>query len=206
MLDVIDLVKANSERYNNIDAEPMFELAEPVLLRKASYGAHVQIQIPLLILTLPVATTTEVVEDVKVLEVEQVIINTMEPEAPAIAFCEKTHEKCGHACKGVTKERKCLPCLDTACAEASGHFEGTNEDELCNICYTSELGSEACSQLSCGHVFHTNCVVQLLKHRWTTLRISFAFMSCPKCKQEIELKKGISQPIAAELGPLSYLK
>ena len=127
-------------------------------------------------------------------------------EEPAFAFCEKTHEKCGHACKGVSKERQCLPCLNADCAEQAGHFEGTNEDELCTICYTSELGAEACSQLSCGHVFHTNCVIQLLKHRWTSLRISFAFMQCPSCKQEIELKKGLSKPIMAELGPLLHLK
>ena len=53
-----------------------------------------------------------------------------------VAFCEKTHETCGHACKGVTKERNCLPCLNTSCAEKAGHFEGVNEDELCTICYT----------------------------------------------------------------------
>ena len=127
-------------------------------------------------------------------------------EEPALAFCEKTHESCGHACKGVTKEKRCLPCLKPACAEKSGHFEGVNEEELCTICYTCELGEEPCSQLSCGHVFHTNCLVQLLKHRWATLRISFAFMQCPSCKQEIELKKGLSKQIAAELGPLLHLK
>ena len=65
-------------------------------------------------------------------------------EPPAIALCEKT-KNCGHACKGVTKERQCLPCLDKDCAQSNGLFEGTNEDELCTICYTSELGAEACS-------------------------------------------------------------
>ena len=76
-----------------------------------------------------------------------------------IAFCEKTHEACGHSCKGVSKERRCLPCLHSACAEKAGHFDGVNEDELCTICYTQELGAEACSRLSCGHVFHTNCII-----------------------------------------------
>ena len=37
--------------------------------------------------------------------------------------------------------------------------EDANSDELCTICYTSELGSEPCSQLSCGHTFHTDCIV-----------------------------------------------
>lgn len=98
-----------------------------------------------------------------------------------------------------------MPCLNAACAEKSGHFHGVNEDELCTICYTSELGSEACSKLSCGHVFHTNCVVQLLQHKWPTLRITFGFMACPSCNQEIKFK-GLSKPIRNELGPLHSLK
>ena len=40
--------------------------------------------------------------------------------------------------------------------------------------------------LGCGHVFHANCVLELLKHKWATLRITFAFISCPRCKQPIE--------------------
>ena len=99
-----------------------------------------------------------------------------------------------------------MPCLKPSCAKAAGHFDGTNEDELCAICYTTELGSEACTQLPCGHVFHTNCVVELLRHRWTTLRISFAFMQCPSCKSEIKFTKGLSKPIMAELGPMLNLK
>ena len=140
MIDAIDLMKASSAMFDN-ESEPMFEAEVPAFKRQASYECKVSIQIPLLSMTLPVATE----EDEKVEEVPQVMINTLVPEDPTFAFCEKTHNNCGHACKGVTKERKCLPCLNTACAEASGHFEGTNEDELCNICYTSELGSEACS-------------------------------------------------------------
>ena len=104
---------------------------------------------------------------------------------PEVAFCEKTHKACGHACKGVSQERKCLPCLNADCAEKAGLFDGVNEDALCTICYTSELGAEACSRLSCGHVFHTGCLMQLLRHKWSTLRITFAFMSCPSCKQDI---------------------
>ena len=58
-------------------------------------------------------------------------------------------------------------------------------EELCAICYTSELASETSVTLSCGHEFHLECVKQLLSHKWSTLRISFAFMQCPSCKQEI---------------------
>ena len=125
-------------------------------------------------------------------------------EEQELAFCGKS-KKCGHACKGVKGERNCLPCLSKDCADAAGHFEGVDEDELCTICYTQELGAEPSTRLSCGHVFHTNCIVQLLKHRWSTLRISFAFMSCPSCKQELELQ-GAPREIARELGPLLALR
>mmetsp|Transcript_23783 Transcript_23783/g.29612 ORF Transcript_23783/g.29612 Transcript_23783/m.29612 type:complete len:133 (-) Transcript_23783:1087-1485(-) len=107
-------------------------------------------------------------------------------------------------CYGVEGERHCPPCLDPACADK--HYKGgVNADELCGICYTTELGTEACSKLGCGHVFHTGCIVQLLKHRWSSLRITFAFMSCPSCKHEIEIK-ALPHPITDELGPLLGLK
>ena len=73
-------------------------------------------------------------EDEKVLIVVEAEKTGEEPTAHK--FCGKTHEKCGHACKGVERERKCLPCLNKDCAEAAGHFEGVTEDELCTICYT----------------------------------------------------------------------
>ena len=98
-----------------------------------------------------------------------------------------------------------MPCLHANCSEASGHFNGVNEDELCTICYTTELGSEACTRLSCGHVFHTNCLIQLLQHRWPTLRMTFGFMACPSCNQEIQ-PKGLPRQVLKELGPLLSLK
>ena len=187
MFEQIEMARQVSHQLYEHEKEPMFESGVPALKQRHSYTATA--------IQLPEITVT-------VQDNECILINTCEPaalveeeEAPAFAFCDKTH-KCGHACKGVSKERHCLPCLNTECAERVGHFEGTNEDELCTICYTTELGSEACSKLSCGHVFHTNCIIQLLKHRWTTLRITFAFMSCPSCKQEIEMTKEISRPIA----------
>ena len=128
--------------------------------------------------------------------------NQAELEA-SIPVCFKPLD-CGHNCNGVADEKNCLPCLESGCA--SKHYKGdVDADQLCGICYTSELGAEACSKLGCGHVFHTGCVVQLLKHRWTTLKINFAFMSCPQCNTEIDIK-GVSRPIAAELGPLRGLK
>lgn len=68
------------------------------------------------------------------------------------------------------------------------------ETELCGICFTSELGEEACARFSsCGHIFHANCVKMLLSHRWTTLRITFGFLDCPSCKQEISIEYFVPQ-------------
>ena len=88
--------------------------------------------------------------------------------------CNKVHVNCGHKCYGAKGEQSCIPCLEPGCAEAAG-----DKDELCAICYTSELGSEEVVQLGCGHLYHASCVEQLLKHRWSTMQISFAFMTCP---------------------------
>ena len=196
MLDVIDLARAASQVDKYAQESLIIDNAFPALQRRTSQPEKVQIQIPVHLFTpQPIQVQVQI----------QTCVVVEEVCGPEVPFCEKKHESCGHACKGVLNERKCLPCLDTACAEKVGHFDGVNENELCTICYTQELGEDACSRLSCGHVFHTNCVIQLLKHKWATLRITFAFMSCPSCKQEIELK-GLSNPIAAELGPLLGLK
>ena len=105
-----------------------------------------------------------------------------EEDAPEILRCEKIKE-CGHQCNGVWQEKECLTCLDPSCHLESSRLP--NNDELCSICFTSELGEEACVQLGCLHVFHANCVLKLLRHRWSTLKISFGFTACPSCKQEI---------------------
>ena len=147
-MQVIELVRAGSERVGNEHAQ-MFEAAIPALVRRKSNPQQkIQININL--------NDSPAVEE----EHKNVIIDTgcVEDEEPAIPMCKKTH-KCGHACKGVANERKCLPCLHEDCAQKAGLFEGINEDELCGICYTSELGAEACTKLSCGHVFHTNCLI-----------------------------------------------
>ena len=109
--------------------------------------------------------------------------------AGGLPFCRKLKE-CGHKCAGVKNELECLPCLQAECIEAAADG-GTNlpsSDELCTICYTCELQEEPCVQLSCGHIFHANCVLELLKHKWSTLRITFAFMSCPNCKKPIDIQ------------------
>ena len=93
------------------------------------------------------------------------------------------HEICGHKCGDVAQEKTCLPCLEPAC-QAQNNARA-NKDDLCNICFTSELGSDPAVKLGCGHIFHAQCVRDLFKHKWSTLRISFDFLACPACKSSI---------------------
>ena len=73
-----------------------------------------------------------------------------------------------------TKDKK-PPCLLINAAET----------ELGGICFTSELGEEPCVRMICGHVFHANCTLMMLTHRWTTTKITFGYLDCPSCKQEM---------------------
>ena len=80
-----------------------------------------------------------------------------------------------------------------------------NKDDMCNICFTSELGSDPCVKLECGHVFHAECVKDLIKHRWSSLRITFDFMSCPACKFPIRQLNHVPQ-IQTEINKVLKLK
>jgi len=64
-------------------------------------------------------------------------------------------------------------------------LQGAAEHELGGICFTSELGDEPCVRMICGHVFHANCTLMMLKHKWTTTKITFGYLDCPSCKQEL---------------------
>ena len=89
-------------------------------------------------------------DQITIAELERLLSGEITP------FCRKQKE-CGHRCAGVTKESKCLPCLEPECLAAEESKLPTS-DELCTICYTSELKEEPSVQLSCGHIFHANCI------------------------------------------------
>jgi len=102
---------------------------------------------------------------------------------------------CGHRCGGFKDEEECLPCLQENCVgnpeeerKDGKVFEGVNADSYCGICHISGLGSEPAVQIGCGHIFHFNCVKNLLEKRWVTPRITFNFMKCPTCKATIDCK------------------
>ena len=90
--------------------------------------------------------------------------------------------KCGHICRGVKHESEKLPCLNVQCIESSNIQISCAENELCCICYSSELGEEPCVRIACGHVFHANCLYMMLKHGRTSKKITFGYLDCPSCK------------------------
>ena len=111
-------------------------------------------------------------------------IKPRQPPITEITPCQEVHKTCQHQCGGVCGETVCPPCLEPECVAMHDTIVPPlpTKDDLCNICYTSELSTDPTVRLSCGHIFHATCVKDLLKHRWSTLRISFDFMACPACK------------------------
>lgn len=104
-----------------------------------------------------------------------------------IKRCRRLHHRCRHRCNGVAGEVVCLPCLDPSCIPPDSSLPRNNE--VCSICYTCNLEDQPCVQLGCGHVYHADCILDLVRHRWSTIRITFAFLDCPSCKRPIELVK-----------------
>ncbi|KMZ09796.1 uncharacterized protein Dsimw501_GD15825 [Drosophila simulans] len=118
--------------------------------------------------------------------------------------CLKT-KPCGHACGGVTGERKCLPCLQHVChtrenelAEELRDPKLTQDaDDMCMICFVEALSCAPSIHLECGHVFHYHCCKAVLEKRWSGPRITFGFSLCPICKADIQhpLLSDILEPI-----------
>jgi len=87
--------------------------------------------------------------------------------------------RCGHYCGGIKSEETCLHCLHPQCAasQATSH---------CAICQVDRLEAAPCIELRCGHIFHLECVRRQIRNRWTGPRISFRFMECALCKEQIQ--------------------
>ena len=111
-------------------------------------------------------------------------------EESEFRFCNHVHE-CGHDCDGINGESKCLPCLHPDCgpenaAEALKRDIQVVQHDLCGICFSS-LGDSPCIQVCKRHIFHADCILGMLRAKWTTLSITFAFLDCPTCKTPMEI-------------------
>ena len=105
-------------------------------------------------------------------------------------YCNKIKE-CGHECDGVRGEPVCVPCLHPDCGGTSAadklkkEVPYTVEDD-CGICF-SGLEESPCYRLCQTHIFHASCIERLFKARWSTMSISFAYLSCPGCKVAMDI-------------------
>eukprot|EP00484_Ammonia_sp_Unknown_P018671 CAMPEP_0197045784 /NCGR_PEP_ID=MMETSP1384-20130603/21583_1 /TAXON_ID=29189 /ORGANISM="Ammonia sp." /LENGTH=238 /DNA_ID=CAMNT_0042477447 /DNA_START=34 /DNA_END=747 /DNA_ORIENTATION=+ len=88
---------------------------------------------------------------------------------------------CGHNCIGLMGH-ECLECLHPKCAQDAS----LTDEEFCNICWVDPLRSAPTVKLSCGHYFHFMCLWQKIDRKWPAARISFGFLRCPLCKQDIQ--------------------
>ncbi|XP_062580608.1 E3 ubiquitin-protein ligase MYCBP2-like [Saccostrea cucullata] len=86
---------------------------------------------------------------------------------------------CGHYCGGVANEVSCAPCMVRGCQDHNYHGDGH-----CPVC-TEPWTSKPVIQIVCGHVFHSECMRQMLTNRWHGSRITFGFMLCPLCKNSL---------------------
>lgn len=51
--------------------------------------------------------------------------------------CDKMLE-CGHPCRGIVNEKKCLPCLEPECTKKHGKLK-QDKDDFCSICYVASI-------------------------------------------------------------------
>ena len=108
MLQAIELVRKASHDSFEKEKVPMFEAGFPALKRGISFA--------------PVCTGLQLTTFEKEEENDELVLintndqNVIVEEDNTIAFCDKSHKTCGHACRGVANERHCLPCLSVDCA------------------------------------------------------------------------------------------
>eukprot|EP01062_Namystynia_karyoxenos_P043751 TRINITY_DN32029_c0_g2_i2.p1 TRINITY_DN32029_c0_g2~~TRINITY_DN32029_c0_g2_i2.p1 ORF type:complete len:716 (+),score=152.51 TRINITY_DN32029_c0_g2_i2:101-2248(+) len=89
---------------------------------------------------------------------------------------------CGHACPGVRGEESCPPCMVPDCA---ANETGRSNTDWCSICFCEDLRAAPIVLLDCGHAFHHHCLRKRLLKKWPGPRITFGFLNCPECNQEI---------------------
>jgi hypothetical protein len=92
---------------------------------------------------------------------------------------------CGHYCPCAHPTTNHMSCLEPDCVSDKEGGAVTAED-YCNVCWSEELGAAPCVKLTCGHIFHYQCIKKRLEKKWSTPAISFAFTLCPLCNKRIE--------------------
>ena len=98
----------------------------------------------------------------------------------------KNQLECGHFWCGTAFEEMWLPCLDPDCVSRNpGMTLEQTGDDYWIIWYTGGLSQSPWIQLDCKHIFHAECIIRVIKDRWSGPRINFQFTKCPSCKTTI---------------------
>ena len=101
-------------------------------------------------------------------------------------WCDKKL-RCGHYCKGLSREPECLPWLHPDWVHQNeGKTLGENENSNCVICFDKTLGKQPCIQLNWKHILHIICLINKVEAKWPGPRVTFIYKTWPSCKAEIE--------------------
>ena len=126
----------------------------------------------------------------------------------SFASCEVL--SCGHQSLGLVGD-KSFPCIEDTCVNRRKHAVSPSStrsavvslssttastqvvvtscaDDWCVICYVAQLREAPCVALSCGHVFHAECLRERLTMGRPRARLSFNFLNCPTCSVRIDSK------------------
>lgn len=146
-----------------------------------------------------------------------------------IEFCNK-ELPCGHLCKGIKGESKCLGCFKNDCVmideevalepqdmmngavpdQNNSGIIGADETLLCGMCHVKEMGREPIAALSCRHAFHAGCIAKRLTQKWSlNKRISFEYLKCPICKAQMDFDYEVpvlSDQLRACIAEMTLLK
>ncbi len=84
----------------------------------------------------------------------------------------------------------CTPCFDRACPPTvAPHIEIPGSTECCFIC-SEPLPTAPILQTACGHIWHADCLKEIVAEgrAQNEKKLSFDYMKCPLCMQELEHK------------------
>lgn len=109
-----------------------------------------------------------------------------ECQEKAKEFWNEIHQ-CKHPCYGFINEEKWLPWIHPDCvAEDPALTLDQNTDTDCAIWGFEKITEQPSVQLDCKHIFHVDCISEIIRRRYNGPRINFNFKACPNWKQDID--------------------
>ena len=101
-------------------------------------------------------------------------------------WCKKVLP-CGHNWYGSVQSKTCMPCLNEKCVEKNpAKTYSAKGEDFCSQWFSEGLEDKPWVQLQWGHVFHSSCILEKLKMKWSTAYINFEHLNCDIWKAPIE--------------------